>query len=138
MTKSKQAILSYRMEGEPTRADLTGLSGLAPYLDLVCASGVIGAIEKHLSAAGEQGWTDAQAVMSIVLLNLAGGECVDDLEHLEADAGLCKLVRWCENHTLPRRMRREMKSRWRKGRSRPEGRDQQLPPDVTSLSFTTL
>jgi hypothetical protein len=74
MTKSRQAILSYRMEGEPTRADLTGVSGLAPYLDLVCASGLAGSIGKNVRASGEQGWTDAQAIMSLVLLNLAGGE----------------------------------------------------------------
>lgn len=115
---SKQGILSYRMEGEPTRALLTGLSGLATYLDLVCASGFVGSIEKNVRASGEQGWTDTQGIMSLVLLNLAGGECIDDLEHLEADAGLCRLVRWCENHTVARRMRREIKRRWRKDRSR--------------------
>ena len=91
---------------------------MAPYLDLVCASGLVGTIEKNVRASGEQGWTDVQAVMSIVLLNLAGGECVDDLEHLEADKGFCRLVRWCESHTLTRRVRREMNKRWRKGRSR--------------------
>lgn len=118
MTKSKQGILSYRMEGEPTSGGLTGLSGLAPYLDLICASGVIGSIEKNVRAAGEQGWTDAQSIMSLLLLNLAGGDCVDDLEHLEADEGLSKLVRWFEKQALTRRMRTEMKKRWRKERSR--------------------
>lgn len=115
---SKQGVLSYRMECEPTRADLTGLSGLAPYLDLLCASGLMRSVEENVRAAGEQGWTDTQSVMSLVLLNLAGGECADDLEHLEADKGLCKLVRCCENQSLPRRVRREMKKRWRKERSR--------------------
>lgn len=118
MTKSKQGILSYRMEGEPTSGGLTGLSGLAPYLDLICASGVVGSIEKNVRAAGEQGWTDAQSIMSLVLLNLAGGDCVDDLDHLEADEGLSRLVRWCEQQALTRRVRRQMKKRWRKERSR--------------------
>jgi hypothetical protein len=118
MTHSKQGTLSYRIEAEPTSALLTGLSGLAPYLDLICASGVVGAIERNMRATGEQGWTDAQAVLSLVLLNLAGGDCIDDLAHLEADKGLCRLVRWCENRSLSRRVRREMKKRWRKGRSR--------------------
>jgi len=110
---SKQGVLSYRIESEPTRADLTVVSGLAPYLDLVCASGLVGSIEKNVRASGEQGWRDVQAVKSIVLLNLAGGECVDDLEHLEADKGFGRLVRWCESHTLTRRVRREMNKRWR-------------------------
>jgi hypothetical protein len=116
--QSKQGILSYRMECEPTSGGLTGLSGLAPYLDLMCASGLVGSIDRNVSAAGEQGWTDTQSITSLVLLNLAGGECVDDLEHLEADEGLSKLVRWCENHTISRRVRRQMKKRWRKKRSR--------------------
>jgi len=30
-----------------------------------------------------QGWTDSEVVMSLILLNLAGGECVEDLNRLE-------------------------------------------------------
>jgi hypothetical protein len=78
----------------------------------------MGSIEKNVRAAGEQGWTDAQVIMSLVLLNLAGGDCVDDLEHLEADRGFSELARWAETRTLSRRVRRGMKNRWRKGRSR--------------------
>ena len=115
---NKQGVLSYRMESEPTSQNLTGLAGLAPYMDLACASGLVESIRRNVNACGGQGWTDEQVVMSLILLNLAGGECVDDLDHLEADAGLGKLIRWCENHGLPRRVRREMARRWRKGRSR--------------------
>jgi len=115
---NKQGVLSYRIESEPTSHNLTALAGLAPYMDLACASGLVESIRQNMNACGEQGWTDAQVVMSLILLNLAGGECVDDLDHLEADAGLGKLIRWCENHGLPRRVRREIASRWRKGRSR--------------------
>jgi hypothetical protein len=56
--------------------------------------------------------------MSLVLLNLAGGDCIDDLDHLNADKGFGKLLRWCANHGLARRVRREMKRRWRKGKTR--------------------
>ncbi len=115
---SKQGVLSYRIEGEASRANLTGVSGLAPFMDLACASGLVESVRRNVSVCGEQGWTDAQMVVSLILLNLAGGECVDDLDQLEADAGLGKLVRWCENHGLSRQVRREMKRRWRKGRKR--------------------
>jgi hypothetical protein len=114
----KQGVLSYRIENEPTSQNLTALAGLAPYMDLACASGLVESIRRNVNACGEQGWTDAQVVMSLILLNLAGGECVDDLDHLEADAGLGKLVRWCETHGLSRRVRRESARRFRKGRSR--------------------
>jgi hypothetical protein len=37
-------------------------------------------VEKHVGVrTGSQGWSDAQIVMAIILLNLAGGNCVDDL-----------------------------------------------------------
>lgn len=115
---NKQGVLSYRIEGESARADMTGLSGLASFIDLACASDVVDSLRRNLNICGGQGWTDSQVVMSLILLNLAGGDCVDDLDQLEADAGLGKLIRWCENHGLPRRARREMRKRWRKGRSR--------------------
>ena len=115
---NKQGVLSYRIESEPTSQNLTALSGLAPYLDLAVGSGLVDSLRRNMSVCGEQGWTDDQIVMSLVLLNLAGGECVDDLDHLNADEGFGKLLRWCENDGLPRRIRREMKKRWRKVRAR--------------------
>lgn len=115
---NKQGVLSYRTEREPTSQNLTALSGLAPYLDLAVGSGLVYSIRRNLGVCGEQGWTDEQIVMSLVLLNLAGGDCVDDLDQLDADEGFGKLLRWCENHGVARRVRREMKNRWRKARER--------------------
>jgi hypothetical protein len=114
----KQGVLSYRVEGELTSQNLTGLSGLSPYLELMVGSGVLESVRRNVDVCGEQGWTDHEIVASLVLLNLAGGDCVDDLENLNADAGFGKLVRWCESHGLSRRVRREMKRRWRKAKSR--------------------
>ena len=114
----KQGILSYRMEGEQTSQDLTGLSGLAPYLELMVGSGLLESIRRNVSACGEQGWTDHEMVVSLVLLNLAGGDCVDDLDHLNADKGLSKLLNWCASQGLPRCVRRQMKRRWRKAKAR--------------------
>lgn len=115
---NKQGILSYRTEREPTSQNLTALSGLAPYLDLAVGSGLVSSIRRNLGVCGEQGWADDQIVMSLLLLNLAGGDCVDDLDQLDADEGFGKLLRWCENHGLPRRVRRQTKRRWRKIRER--------------------
>ena len=44
-------------------------------MDLACASGLVESIRRNVNACGKQDWTDAQLVMSVVLLNLAGGEC---------------------------------------------------------------
>ena len=50
----KQGILSYRAEGEQTSQNLTALSGLAPYLDLMVASGLVDSIRRNVDACGEQ------------------------------------------------------------------------------------
>jgi hypothetical protein len=115
---SKQGILSYRMEGEQTSEDLTSLSGLAPYLELMVGSGLVESVRRNVSACGEQGWTDHEMVVSLLLLNLAGGDCVDDLDHLNADKGLSKLLNWCASQGLPRCVHRRMKRRWRKAKAR--------------------
>lgn len=81
----KQGVLSYRTEGERTRENLTGLSGLAVYVDLIVASGVLKSLGDRVSLCGEQGWTDEEMALSLLLVNLAGGDCVDDLEQLNAD-----------------------------------------------------
>lgn len=117
--QSKQGVLSYRIERESANPNLTGLAGLAVYLDLARASGLVGSIHRNVKAReGGQGWTDHQIVMSLVLLNLVGGDCVDDLDHLNADEGFGELLKRCESDGLPRRIRREMRNRWRKHRSR--------------------
>ena len=60
------------------------------YLELIHATGLRSSIERHvgLRACG-YGWTDDQIVISLMLLNLAGGESVVDLDVLDKDAGLC-------------------------------------------------
>jgi hypothetical protein len=81
-------------------------------------SGLLESIRRNVNACGEQGWTDHEIAVSLVLLNLAGGDCVDDLDHLNADAGFDKLLKWCASHGLSRRVRREMARRWRKAKTR--------------------
>jgi hypothetical protein len=56
--------------------------------------------------------------MSLVLLNLAGGESVEDINKLEGDEGFCRILRKVEEQGLTRKERREEKRRWRKGRTR--------------------
>ncbi|PKL52172.1 MAG: hypothetical protein CVV37_02655 [Nitrospira bacterium HGW-Nitrospira-1] len=57
-------------------------------------------------------------VMSLVLLNLAGGDSVDDINKLEGDEGFCRIMRKVEEQGLTRKERLELKKRWRKGRTR--------------------
>ena len=115
-----QGVLPFQYQAQSTVKGLTALAGLPSYLDLAQASGLREAIRRHLSVRGEntQGWTDVQVVMALVLLNLAGGDCVADIDRLEADEGLCQVMHKVEHHGLPRRRRRALERRWRKERRR--------------------
>jgi aminoglycoside phosphotransferase (APT) family kinase protein len=99
---------------------MTALAGLPPYLELAVVSGLTDSIRRHLQVCADQdqGWTDTQIVMSLVLLNVAGGDCVDDLRILEGDDGFTRVLRRVELHGLRRKERREQGRRWRKERKR--------------------
>lgn len=114
-----QGVLPYQYQGQTTKSGMTALGGLPVWLDLAQVAGLSASIGRHLQVrSGTQGWTDSQMVMSLILLQLAGGDCVDDLRVLEGDEGLGRLLRRVERHGLPRRERRELERRWRKDRVR--------------------
>ena len=56
--------------------------------------------------------------MSLILLNLAGGQCVDDLRVMEGDEGFCRVMRQVELDGLKRGQRWQLERRWRKERRR--------------------
>jgi Transposase DDE domain group 1 len=116
----KQGVLPFRYECEPTDSGMTALAGLPAYLELAVISGLTDSIQRHLGvcAIKEQGWTDTQIVMGLVLLNIAGGDSVDDLKILEKDEGLVKLLRRIGFSGHPRKERREQERRWRKEKKR--------------------
>jgi hypothetical protein len=98
---------------------LTSVGGLPTDLDLAYASGLVNSIDRHLKIrTGDQGWTDRQIVLSLIALNLAGGDCVDDIEKLEADEGFFRVLRKAEVRGLTRREKRNMQRCWRKVRTR--------------------
>ena len=114
-----QGVLPYKYEEERTDAGMTALAGLPIYLDLASVLGIGDCIGAHLHVRESgQGWTDEQAVLSLILLNLAGGDCVDDIKILEKDEGFCKVLGRVETKGLSRKERRAMERRWRKERHR--------------------
>jgi hypothetical protein len=116
--KVTQGLLPFQYESEAGEAGLTGLAGLPLYLELWRAAGLEQSVARHVAVSGAQGWSDRQMVSALVLLNLAGGEGLDDLDRLEADGGLCRLVRAAEAHGRSRQARRAEERRWRRRRSR--------------------
>lgn len=79
--------------GEPP-----GHAGLPLYLDLAKVVGLSRSIQRHLWVRHSgQGCMDGRVVMALVMLNLAGGEHVEDLRGLEEDVkkkGSRPFFRW--------------------------------------------
>ena len=115
----RQATLPFHYEEENESTGMTALSGLPAYLDLAAVARLGESVRRHVGVReGAQGWTDSQMVMSLVMLNLAGGESVDDLRVLEKDEGLGRLLLMAELHQMRRAERRAQHNRWRRKRSR--------------------
>jgi hypothetical protein len=116
----KQGVLPFSYECESTESGMTALAGLPAYLELAVVAGLQASLQRHLEGCHlkEQGWTDTQIIMSLILLNIAGGDCVDDLRILEKDEGLVKVLQRVGFSGHPRQERREQARRWRKERKR--------------------
>jgi len=113
-----QGVLGFQYAAERSSTGLTSLAGLPVYLDLIQASGLGAAIRRHLRVAGGQGWLDVQMTLALIFLNLAGGDCMEDLERLEEDSGFAAVLQAIEREFLSRVERRSLKSRWRRTRQR--------------------
>ena len=85
----KQGLLAFQYEQEKSSTGMTALSGLMTYLELMQAAGLRSSVERHVRPRERgQGWTDSEMIISLMLLNLAGGESVSDLDLLEKDGCL--------------------------------------------------
>jgi len=122
-----QGVLPFQLSQEFSKSGVTALAGLPTYLELGQVLGLGASIEEHLNArTGEQGYTDSQVVIPLILMNLAGGDCVSDLERLEDDPGFRRVYERVELCHLSRKERRKLVKRWRKKRRR-------LVPSATSV-----
>ena len=96
---------------------LTGFAGLPLYIELAIKCGLQAVIESTLQTR-KQGWQDSELILSLLLLNLAGGDCISDIERLEQDAGLRTLLLRFATHGMKRKERRAYEKRWRKAHNR--------------------
>ena len=90
-----------KYEEDKQRDGMTGMAGIGVYLDLACRSEMVRSIERHVEARkGGQGWIDIEMILSLVTVNLVGGECVEDVDRLESDEGFCQLLKKDEGHEV--------------------------------------
>ena len=114
-----QGFLPFQYEIEKRDGGLTALAGLPAYVEFAHAMGLGRLISEHVRVRqGNQGWTDEQMVMPLIWLNVAGGDCVDDVRVLESDEGFCRFLREVEGYGRTSSEKRALRRRWRKERTR--------------------
>ena len=125
-----QGILPFEYVRGARRGGGTALGGLPLFVELACASRLWSSVKEHVVVCSEeQGWTDEQMVMALVMLNLAGGDCVDDIRVLEHDEGFCRAWRMAEQRHLGPGEHSSSDARFRRGRVRT------LPAPTSILRF---
>ena len=112
-----QEFRTFQYLNDKTAPGLTSFAGLPLYIDMATSTGLLGAIDKNLQTK-TQGWTDSQIILSLLLLNMAGGDSVADIERLEADEGLRTLLLKTETQGMKRKERRKYERRFRKSKQR--------------------
>jgi hypothetical protein len=112
-----QGSLPFKYEEEKKFFGSTSLTGLLIFLDLLHKMGFVQMVNRNLHAkADKQGWRDVQFLISLLLLNISGGDCVDDIKLMEADDGLSRIMKHLEHRHAFGRRRQKLKSQWRNGR----------------------
>ncbi len=86
-------VLPYVMEVAGRCDGMTAWAGLPTVLETMRALGMDKVVSATLRVRERaRGYSEAQKVEALVLLMAAGGECIEDVEILRADAGLGRLV----------------------------------------------
>jgi hypothetical protein len=96
-----QKLLPFKYVESKKSKSMTNFSGLLPYVELLHQMNFFELARRHVQVhSGDQGWLDSQALVNLMLLNLSGGSCVEDIERLEQDKGLCKAIRYLEKNLI--------------------------------------
>jgi len=112
-----QGCLPFQYQAEKNDSGLTGFAGLPLYVELCIQSGFVQYIKQTMNTK-IRGWSDAEMILSLILLNIAGGDCITDIDRLERDAGFRTLLLQFATHSMKRKERRAYESRWRKVKER--------------------
>ena len=88
-----QGILPFRFEVAPRPMDLTAHAGLPLIAEALLALGVDDLVHAGLRLrARQRGYAEFDKLQAVVLIQAAGGDCVEDVRVLARDAGLTRLL----------------------------------------------
>jgi len=90
--------LPFELDLEPTKETWTSRGGIPLVVQTCRALGVPASVSRNVKIKQRQrGFDEATFIESFVILNAAGGECLDDFDYLREDEGLAELI----GHELP-------------------------------------
>jgi len=93
-----ESPLLFEVDPEPLPEMLTALGGIPLVVQTFRSLGLPQSVRERVRVKERQrGYDEATFVESFVILNAAGGECVDDFERLRQDPGLAEMI----GHELP-------------------------------------
>jgi hypothetical protein len=87
--------LPFKYEEETKNSGMTALAGLPLYLELLHSLNIPAIMRKNLDSGAHENtaWNNSDILIALILLNLAGGDHVQDLRILEKDAGFCRIFK---------------------------------------------
>jgi len=90
--------LPFAYDEQESEENITALGGIPLLIQAFRSLGAGRSVAQHLQMKQRQrGLDEASYVESFVVLNAAGGDCLEDFDHLRADTGLAELI----GHELP-------------------------------------
>jgi hypothetical protein len=88
----------FEIDPEPLGECVTALGGIPLLVRATRSLDVSGSVQRHLRVKQrERGFDEATYVESFLVLNAAGGDCLEDFDQLREDAGLSELL----GHAVP-------------------------------------
>jgi len=135
-----QGVLSFKYDEEKKNFGTTSLAGSLVFLDLLHKMDFKNMVENNLSAKeGKQGWSDYCFLVSVILLNLCGGDCVNDITVLEGDTGLRRIFRNLDlKNAFGRRGRRGHRRQKLIRQQWPNGEKNTFPSPTSSFRYLDL
>jgi hypothetical protein len=88
----------FEIDSEPLQECVTALGGIPLFVRAARSLDVPGSVARHLRLKQrERGLDEASYVESFLVLNAAGGDCLEDFDALREDAGLAEML----GHAVP-------------------------------------
>jgi hypothetical protein len=104
--------LSYKLELEKQKTQLTGFAGTGLFLDFLSSIGFMEHVNKLFCSKDKKkrgSYTNLQILLNMLLLQVTGGDCLDDFNRLRADDGLRVMWQRLFPGSLTRKARKELK-----------------------------